>query len=129
MVDFTNIVHSGLSGIIAAQRYLQAHPKCRLAIIEKDNCVSGVFSKRKCGQVRRFSLWTNQSSARLYDEFWTQWTVGLAEFSDLPIRRPPEEDCKNDCFRAKYTTKYLEEYVDTMTHAGLSLRDRINFGL
>ncbi|KUJ10852.1 flavin-binding monooxygenase-like protein-like protein [Mollisia scopiformis] len=106
------IVGAGLSGIIAAQRYLEAHPNCRLTILEKDDCVDGVFSKR-----------------RLYDDFWTQWTVGLAEFSDLPMQRPPEEDCKHDCFRAKYTTKYLEEYVDKMCHAGHSLRERVQFGI
>ena len=43
--------------------------------------------------------------------------------------RPPEEDCKNDCFKAKYTTEYLENYVDQMRHAGASLRDRIQFGI
>ena len=45
----------------------------------------------------------------------------------MPMERPPEEDCMNDLFRAKYTTKYLEDYVDTMRHRGLSLRDRILF--
>lgn len=32
-----------------------------------------------------------------------------------------------DLFRAKYTTKYLEDYVDDKRHAGQTLRDRIQF--
>ncbi|KAH6716659.1 flavin-binding monooxygenase-like protein-like protein [Leptodontidium sp. MPI-SDFR-AT-0119] len=104
------IIGAGISGIIAAQRYLQAHPRCKLTVLEKDYCVGGVFSKR-----------------RSYDNFWTQWTHGMAEYSDMPMERPPGEDCKFDCFRAKYTTQYLEKYVDDKTHAGRSLRDRIQF--
>jgi cation diffusion facilitator CzcD-associated flavoprotein CzcO len=65
----------------------------------------------------------------LYKEFWTQWTFGLAEFSDMPMERPPDEDCKSGCFRAKYTTDYLEKYVDQKSHAGHSLRERIQFGV
>lgn len=45
----------------------------------------------------------------------------------MPMERPPEEDCMHDLFRAKYTTKYLEDYVDNMSHAGQTLRDRIRF--
>jgi hypothetical protein len=37
----------GVTGIIAAQRYLDAHPEARLVILEKDSCIGGVFSKRK----------------------------------------------------------------------------------
>lgn len=33
----------------------------------------------------------------------------------------------HDLFRATYTTKYLEDYVDNMSHAGQTLRDRIQF--
>ncbi|KAF7512753.1 hypothetical protein GJ744_000320 [Endocarpon pusillum] len=47
----------------------------------------------------------------------------------MPMQRPPEEDCKNDFFKAKYTTEYLEKYVDQMRHAGRSLRERIQFGV
>jgi cation diffusion facilitator CzcD-associated flavoprotein CzcO len=53
----------------------------------------------------------------------------MAEFSDMPMEIPPEEDCKNDCFKAKYTTQYLERYVDHMRHTGRSLRERIQFGI
>lgn len=45
----------------------------------------------------------------------------------MPMERPPAEDCMHDLFRAKYTTKYLEDYVDKMSHAGQTLRDRIQF--
>ncbi|KAG6358430.1 hypothetical protein INS49_014314 [Diaporthe citri] len=77
------VVGAGLTGIIAAQRLLEAHPQTRLAILEGDYCVGGVWNK--------------------------------------------PEDCMHDFFRAKYTTKYLEHYVDRMSHAGKTLRDRIQF--
>lgn len=68
-----------------------------------------------------------KSIGRIYPSFWTQWTHGVAEFSDMPMERPPAEDCMHDLFRAKYTTKYLEDYVDNKSHAGQTLRDRILF--
>ncbi|KAH9904694.1 putative dimethylaniline monooxygenase [Xylariomycetidae sp. FL2044] len=109
--SFDVIVHiTGLTGIIAAQRLLQAHPETRLAILERDSCLGGVWSER-----------------RNYPSFWTQWTHGIAEFSDMPMERPPAEDCMHDLFRAKYTTKYLEDYADKMSHAGKTLRERIQF--
>ncbi|KAK7917792.1 flavin-binding monooxygenase-like protein-like protein [Apiospora marii] len=104
------LASQGLTGIIAAQRLLQAHPETRLAILERDYCVGGVWSER-----------------RIYPSFWSQWTHGIAEFSDMPMERPPAEDCMHDLFRAKYTTKYLEGYVDKMSHSGKTLRDRIQF--
>lgn len=36
----------GLTGIIAAQHLLQAHPETRLAILERYYCVGGVWSER-----------------------------------------------------------------------------------
>lgn len=66
---------------------------------------------------------------RIYPSFWSQWTYGIAEFSDMPMERPPAEDCMQDLFRAKYTTKYLENYVDNKTHSGQTLRDRIQFNI
>jgi dimethylaniline monooxygenase (N-oxide forming) len=72
---------------------------------------------------------SNRDIGRLYEEFWTQWTFGLAEFSDMPMEQPPDEDCKSGCFRAKYTTDYLENYVDQKSHAGHSLREKIQFGV
>jgi dimethylaniline monooxygenase (N-oxide forming) len=41
---------------------------------------------------------------------------------------PPAEDTYFDTFKAKYTTQYLEDYVDQQVFAGKSLRDRIQFG-
>lgn len=104
------IVGAGLSGIIAAQRLLHVHPETRLASLERDYCIGGVWSER-----------------RNYPRFWTQWTHGIAEFSDMPMDRPLADDCMHDLFRAKYTTKYLEHYVDKMSHAGQTLRERIQF--
>lgn len=43
------------------------------------------------------------------------------------MKKPPKEDCMHGHFRAEYTTKYLEDYVDTMNSAGRSLRDCILF--
>jgi hypothetical protein len=71
----------------------------------------------------------DRQSGRSYTEFWTQWTVGMAEYSDMPMERPPEEDCQSDCFKAKYTTQYLEKYVDQMQHSGRPLREKIQFGI
>jgi dimethylaniline monooxygenase (N-oxide forming) len=103
---------TGLSGIVAAARYIQRHPNCNLTILEHDNCVGGVWSKR-----------------RDYPSFWTQWAHGVAEFGDFPMERPPEKDCMNDLFRARYTGKYLEDYVDHVQAAGRSLRDRVQFNV
>ncbi|KAK8022517.1 hypothetical protein PG993_013284 [Apiospora rasikravindrae] len=104
------VVGAGLTGIIAAQRLLQAHPETQLIILERDYCVGGVWSER-----------------RIYPSFWSQWTHGIAEFSDMPMERPPAKDCMHDLFRAKYTTQYLEDYVNNMSHSGKTLRDRIQF--
>jgi dimethylaniline monooxygenase (N-oxide forming) len=65
---------------------------------------------------------------RLYEDFWTQWIIGAAEYSDTPMPVPPAEDTYFDTFRARYTTQYLEDYVDHQIFASQSLRDRINFG-
>ena len=87
------------------------HPECGLTILEKDTCLGGVWNSR-----------------RAYEGFWTQWTVGTAEFSDVPMPRPPESDTYFDFFKAKYTTQYLEDYVDRRIFAGLTLWARIRFG-
>ena len=105
-----NRSHLGISGIAAARFYLEVHSECRLIILEKDVCLGGVWNSR-----------------RAYEGFWTQWTVGTAEFSDLPMPRPPESDTYYDFFKAKYTTQYLEDYVDRRNFAGLTLRERIRF--
>ena len=45
----------------------------------------------------------------------------------MRMEKPPANDCMHDLFRAKYTTKYLEDYVDSKTHNKRTLRDRIQF--
>ena len=104
------IPRPGVAGIAAARFYLEVHPECRLLILEKDSCLGGVWNAR-----------------RGYDGFWTQWTVGAAEFSDVPMPRPPEDDTYYDFFKARHTTAYLERYVDEHLFSGESLRARIRF--
>lgn len=41
---------------------------------------------------------------------------------------PPPEDTYYGFFKSKYTTQYLEEYVDWYKRGGKTLRDRIKFG-
>jgi dimethylaniline monooxygenase (N-oxide forming) len=45
------------------------------------------------------------------------------------MERPPEEDTMNSLFRAKYTGKYLEDYVDNVKIDGRSLRERVQFNV
>lgn len=63
----------------------------------------------------------------MYDAFWSQTPVGMAEFSDRPLPDPPTEEDYYGFFPAKYVTKYLEDYADDHVYAGRSLRDRIRF--
>jgi dimethylaniline monooxygenase (N-oxide forming) len=51
----------------------------------------------------------------------------MAEFSDRPITPPPLEDQYWGFFPAKYTTRYLETYVDDHIYNGQSIRNRILF--
>ncbi|KAL9005229.1 MAG: hypothetical protein Q9188_001989 [Gyalolechia gomerana] len=51
----------------------------------------------------------------------------MAEFSDRPMTPPPEEDQFYGFFPGRYTTAYLESYVDDHNYAGQSIRDRILF--
>lgn len=64
---------------------------------------------------------------RVYDAFWTQTPVGMAEFSDRPMKSPPKKDQYYGFFPAKYATTYLESYVDDHVYNGQSLKDRIVF--
>ena len=54
--QLTTLLSLGLTGIVAAQRLLQAHPETRLAILERDYCVGGVWSERTCFATSRFPL-------------------------------------------------------------------------
>ena len=46
----------------------------------------------------------------------------------MRMPRPPEDDLYYEFFKAKYTSRYVENYVDHHRFAGQSLRDRIKFG-
>ena len=59
--------------------------------------------------------------------FWSQVGLRIAEFSDAPLRLPPNEETYHDIFKAKHVTKYLDDYVDDHVYSGKSLRDRIIF--
>ncbi|KAH7128109.1 flavin-binding monooxygenase-like protein-like protein [Dendryphion nanum] len=105
------IVGAGLSGIISAQRYLDVHPSADIAILEKEQDVGGVFTKR-----------------RGFDNFWTQWTSGLSGFSDHRMRPPSKKDSRNDFYKSAHVTEYLEDYVERESDER-RLRDRIFFNL
>ncbi|KAL8845680.1 MAG: hypothetical protein Q9221_009165 [Calogaya cf. arnoldii] len=49
----------------------------------------------------------------------------MAEFSDRPMTPSPEQ--YYGFFPGKYTTAYLESYVDNHTYSGQTIRDRISF--
>ncbi|KAL8888712.1 MAG: hypothetical protein Q9215_003896 [Flavoplaca cf. flavocitrina] len=104
------IIGAGISGIAAAKFYLDIHPKCNLIILEKDASVGGVW---------------NQS--RVFDTFYTQSPLGTWEYSDMPMPQPPEQDIFNGVFKAKYTSHYLNDYVDRHLYAGQTMRQRISF--
>ena len=53
--------------------------------------------------------------------------MGLAEFSNIPMARPPDEGTCYEFFQSKHTTDYLERYIDRHGFAGRSPRDRIVF--
>ncbi len=61
----------------------------------------------------------------MYDDFWTQTPLGMAEFSDRPLKLPPEEKPYHGYFPARYITRYLEEYLDSHKYSGKTLRDRV----
>lgn len=63
----------------------------------------------------------------MYDAFWTQAPVGMAEFSDRTMSPPPKADQYWGFFPAKYVTAYLESYVDNHVYNGKTLRERILF--
>lgn len=104
------VVGAGIAGIAAARFYLEIHPKCRLIILERDNCAGGVWNAR-----------------RNYPGFWTQWTVGLGEWSDMRMPQPPKDDLYFNFFKAEHTTAYVESYLHEHHYNGISLYDRIKF--
>ena len=64
---------------------------------------------------------------KIYDAFWTQTPIGMAEFSDRPMKPPPSEDQYYGFFPARYVTEYLESYFDDHEYNDLTIRDRIKF--
>lgn len=104
------VVGAGICGIAAAKFYLDIHPNCKLILLEKDASVGGVW---------------NQS--RVFDTFYTQSPFGTWEYSDMSMPQPPEEDMFNGVFKAKYTSQYLEDYIDRRVYAGQTIRQRTRF--
>ncbi|KAL8779505.1 MAG: hypothetical protein Q9213_006917 [Squamulea squamosa] len=104
------VVGAGICGIAAAKFYLDIHPNCKLILLENDASVGGVW---------------NQS--RVFDTFYTQSPFGTWEYSDMPMPQPPEEDMFNGVFKAKYTSQYLEDYIDRHMYMGQTIRQRIKF--
>ena len=64
---------------------------------------------------------------RLYQNFWTQTGLGLAEFSDMPMQSLPSEVMYDHMFDAKHVTEYLEQYTKQSVDAGRSIADRVSF--
>ncbi|TGO51376.1 hypothetical protein BOTNAR_0358g00080 [Botryotinia narcissicola] len=104
------IVGAGPSGIVLARFYLSIYPTHRLALLEQEDVVGGVWS-----------------SARQYPGFRSESGLRMTGFSDIPIDLPPNAKTYHDTFEAKYVTKYLEEYVDVHVYNEKSLRDRVIF--
>ncbi|KAL8669024.1 MAG: hypothetical protein Q9168_006365, partial [Polycauliona sp. 1 TL-2023] len=98
----------GLYGIQAARYYLDVYPDASLLLLESDDVVGGTWS-----------------SKRIYEDFWTQTPVRMADFSDRPM--PPPAEQFYGFFPGKYTTAYLESYIDNHTYSGQTIRDRILF--
>ncbi|ESZ97631.1 putative dimethylaniline monooxygenase [Sclerotinia borealis F-4128] len=105
------VIGAGPNGIVVARFYMDIHPTCRLAILEQDTVVGGVWS-----------------SARQYECFRSESGLRMTGFSDNPLKLPEDAEKYHDTFESKYVTKYLEEYVDNHVYNGQSLRDRIIFG-
>ena len=100
------IIGAGISGLAAASFYLHTHhSSANVLILERDSVPGGVWNAR-----------------RSYPGFWTQWSIGVAEFSDVPMEVPKEEDTYLKFFKASCTTQYLEKYVEER-----GLRERIKY--
>lgn len=63
----------------------------------------------------------------IYEAFWTQTPVGMAEFSDRPMAPPPDGNQYYGFFPARYVTKYLESYIGNHVYNETTIRDRIMF--
>jgi dimethylaniline monooxygenase (N-oxide forming) len=61
----------------------------------------------------------------VYDAFWTQTPVGLAELSDQSLPPIPETDSFHGFFPARYVAHYLNAYVEDHVYSGKTLASRI----
>ncbi|CAG8978239.1 hypothetical protein HYALB_00009136 [Hymenoscyphus albidus] len=105
------VIGAGMSGLAFTRCYLDIHPQTKIVILEADDCLGGVWS-----------------SARNYDELWSQSGERMAGFSDVPLQVPSDAPRFYDTFEAKYITQYFEDYADNHIYNGATLRSRILFG-
>ncbi|KAL9091605.1 MAG: hypothetical protein Q9159_001343 [Coniocarpon cinnabarinum] len=110
----------------------------KAAVVKKEDEEADVKREDEATVVKNEEEATSSSNAgetsgsyklpgRLYNHFWTQWSVGIGEFADKPMRTPPEEDQYNGFFKAHHTTAYLEQYASDHTYNGKSLESRMKF--
>ncbi|TEY70192.1 hypothetical protein BOTCAL_0110g00110 [Botryotinia calthae] len=110
------IVGAVPSGIVLARFYLSIYPTHRLAILEQEDVIGGVWSS---GVFSPFLIPSTISYLpgpsffpRQYPGFRSESGLRMTDFSDIPIVLPPDVNTYHDTVEAKYVTKYLEEYVD-----------------
>ena len=60
-LPYLTLPYLGLAGIVFARFYLDTHPDCRLAILEKDACIGGVWSAGMQCQAQVSLLWSCSS--------------------------------------------------------------------
>ena len=63
--------------------------------------------------------------ARVFDGFWAQSPVRMTSFSDVTLTIPEDAPQNHDTFPARIVSKYLEDYIDSHSYSGLTIRDRI----
>lgn len=103
------------------------HPSSNVVVFEGSSTIGGVWSKGsfKSSPPYRYCLLLTSVIDRVYDAFWTQTPVGMAEFSDQRLPPVPELDSYYGFFPAKYVASYLESYVESREFAGRKLSSRI----
>ncbi|KAK5441960.1 hypothetical protein LTS15_011118 [Exophiala xenobiotica] len=105
------VIGGGSSGVASARFYLDVHPEARVAILERDHSVGGVWS-----------------SERVYPGFKSQQSVRMGGFSDMPFTPRPDQVDDWDFYKAEAMATYMDQYVDKHVYSGQTLRDRIRFG-
>ncbi|KAF1815450.1 FAD/NAD(P)-binding domain-containing protein [Eremomyces bilateralis CBS 781.70] len=105
------VIGAGFSGIETARFYLEAHSKCRPLIVDKYEYPGGVWSK-----------------SHVYSGFWSQTGERMVGFSDRPFELPIDAPRIHiDLFEAKYMAEYFDEYMDSHSYEGQTLKDRTMF--